>query len=246
MKLFQLILAGAVLAAPAVQAQTVFDFANLTDGNTSNFLPTGGTGVYCTGGDRCSSSNGNALTFAKGSITVDTTGWYKNGSTWTAARVVQDHEDGYNGVQTGSTAKGAGLGVYHLPNSDPDINADDNITENEMLKLHFNQVVSISAIGLRSDGHNTTNWSDDAQFKYSFDNSTWQTAALPKDVGQVSLTHTGQDLYLQYTGSSNKNSHFYLSSMTVAAVPEPETYAMLMAGLGVIGFMSRRRKARKA
>lgn len=32
-------------------------------------------------------------------------------------------------------------------------------------------------------------------------------------------------------------------SGTLAAVPEPETYAMLLAGLGLVGFMSRRRKA---
>ncbi|MDP4299074.1 PEP-CTERM sorting domain-containing protein [Leptothrix discophora] len=32
-------------------------------------------------------------------------------------------------------------------------------------------------------------------------------------------------------------------SANVTAVPEPETYAMLLAGLGAIGFMSRRRKA---
>jgi choice-of-anchor A domain-containing protein len=31
----------------------------------------------------------------------------------------------------------------------------------------------------------------------------------------------------------------------VAAVPEPETYAMLMAGLGLVGFMSRRSRRRK-
>ena len=28
----------------------------------------------------------------------------------------------------------------------------------------------------------------------------------------------------------------------VAVVPEPETYAMLLAGLGLVGFMARRRK----
>ena len=31
---------------------------------------------------------------------------------------------------------------------------------------------------------------------------------------------------------------------TVVAVPEPTTYAMLMAGLGLTGFMARRRKAK--
>jgi hypothetical protein len=30
--------------------------------------------------------------------------------------------------------------------------------------------------------------------------------------------------------------------VVIAAVPEPETYAMLAAGLGLIGFMARRKK----
>ena len=32
-----------------------------------------------------------------------------------------------------------------------------------------------------------------------------------------------------------------INGLTVAAVPEPETYAMLVAGLGFIGVVSRRR-----
>lgn len=32
-------------------------------------------------------------------------------------------------------------------------------------------------------------------------------------------------------------------SLKVTPVPEPETYAMLLAGLGLVGFMARRRKA---
>jgi hypothetical protein len=34
-----------------------------------------------------------------------------------------------------------------------------------------------------------------------------------------------------------------LTSTAVAAVPEPSTYAMLLAGLGAVGFIARRRKA---
>lgn len=34
----------------------------------------------------------------------------------------------------------------------------------------------------------------------------------------------------------------YTGGISVAAVPEPETYAMLLAGLGLIGFAARRRK----
>jgi len=40
-------------------------------------------------------------------------------------------------------------------------------------------------------------------------------------------------------GASTKN----LINTQVAAVPEPETYAMMLAGLGALGFLGRRRKA---
>jgi hypothetical protein len=51
------------------------------------------------------------------------------------------------------------------------------------------------------------------------------------------------DYYLLVTGSSMSNSagKFY-GSVTVSPVPEPATYGMLIAGLGLIGFMGRRRK----
>jgi len=34
-----------------------------------------------------------------------------------------------------------------------------------------------------------------------------------------------------------------LDNVSVAAVPEPETYALMLAGLGLLGFMARRKKA---
>lgn len=48
--------------------------------------------------------------------------------------------------------------------------------------------------------------------------------------------------YLLVTGSSVSNSagKFY-GSIAVSPVPEPATYGMLIAGLGLIGFMGRRR-----
>ncbi len=43
------------------------------------------------------------------------------------------------------------------------------------------------------------------------------------------------------------NESGYLSAnFNVSAVPEPETYAMMLAGLGLLGFAARRRKAKAA
>jgi hypothetical protein len=43
--------------------------------------------------------------------------------------------------------------------------------------------------------------------------------------------------------SGNLATGSFTGGVTVAAVPEPETYAMLLAGLGLIGFSARRRQA---
>ncbi|OQW41785.1 MAG: hypothetical protein A4S08_12075 [Proteobacteria bacterium SG_bin4] len=47
----------------------------------------------------------------------------------------------------------------------------------------------------------------------------------------------GDIAYLQISGS-----YLIMHDLTVSAVPEPETYAMLLAGLGILGFAVRRRR----
>ena len=52
--------------------------------------------------------------------------------------------------------------------------------------------------------------------------------------------------YLQVSGSLVSNtSGSFGGSMMLTPVPEPETYGMLLAGLGVVGMIARRRKAAK-
>jgi hypothetical protein len=46
-----------------------------------------------------------------------------------------------------------------------------------------------------------------------------------------------------YQADFKSTDGVFTGALSVAAVPEPETYAMLLAGLGLIGFSARRRQA---
>lgn len=223
----RLALAAALVVAALPAAAAQFDFYKLGNG-ASDFLPL--NGVACTGGDRCSSDvdnnvyNGN-LTFADSGVTVFATGT----SSSQPAAVVQDHQSGW------TFASSAGLGVYHSKATD-----DDNITVGEVLTLSFNQLVNLSAIGLRAEGHNFTGWSTGATFLLN-----GVSTLLPDNVGTISgLNMTGSVFTFGYGG--DMPDQFYLASVTVTPVPEPEIVALMMAGLGMTGFMARRRKARRA
>lgn len=71
------------------------------------------------------------------------------------------------------------------------------------------------------------------------------------NVGQYFLIGTNYSGFAQASGlklfvfDNNRagNSGSILVNVNVAAVPEPETYAMMLAGLGLVGFAARRRKA---
>ncbi len=77
--------------------------------------------------------------------------------------------------------------------------------------------------------------------------------AIQTFAGTAGNTVTVTDSFFA-TGSGNlvmafrgvNGSITTLDNVSITAVPEPETYAMLLAGLGAIGFMSRRRQARTA
>ncbi|MBK9348103.1 MAG: FxDxF family PEP-CTERM protein [Burkholderiales bacterium] len=62
--------------------------------------------------------------------------------------------------------------------------------------------------------------------------------------GLVTLTGA-TDLVFSAVGASTSYGGS-LDNVSVTAVPEPETYAMLLAGLGVMGAVARRRKAQQA
>jgi len=55
----------------------------------------------------------------------------------------------------------------------------------------------------------------------------------------VGFARASADIY----GFGLSNGTFVVDNLTISAVPEPETYAMFLAGLGLLGAASRRRSA---
>ncbi|MCK6423480.1 MAG: FxDxF family PEP-CTERM protein [Burkholderiaceae bacterium] len=72
---------------------------------------------------------------------------------------------------------------------------------------------------------------------YSSTTPGWSAASY-------SFTAAGSTTTLFFAGGYDANHYVGLDNVSVTAVPEPETYAMMLAGLAAIGALARRRKAK--
>ncbi|SFW16164.1 FxDxF family PEP-CTERM protein [Nitrosovibrio sp. Nv17] len=69
------------------------------------------------------------------------------------------------------------------------------------------------------------------------------TGAVGSNWAQLSFTNLQPGWYVVFAGGADHALATTGMNLTVSAVPEPESYAMLLAGLGLLGAMSRRRRS---
>ena len=62
-------------------------------------------------------------------------------------------------------------------------------------------------------------------------------------VGGLQEAGLGGNYFLKITGTQSGTGSYNGNITLTSAVPEPETYGMMLAGLGLMGFVARRRKA---
>jgi len=84
----------------------------------------------------------------------------------------------------------------------------------------------------------------DSQNRELFDGETIQSWTFGSTLQAVVSGElpAGKDYFVLITGSQTNDTELAYATQISTVVPEPETYAMFLAGLGLMGFMSRRKK----
>jgi len=228
-----LLAAFCATSAPAWAQNVTFNFTTL-DPSARSF-------VTCTTTDRCATGPGAAMSFSTGGLTVLASGLrLSNTGVPSGATAMQDFNS-----NDPSRPRWAGLGVY--PAGSNPATSTDNIGLYDVLKLDFgSQLVTLNSLQFYNGSHAA---SFDTSGKWGLSTtapvpggSFLQYAFAANGFNDIPNTH-GTTFYL-YGLSDSSNKSYYVANINVSAVPEPGTLALMVAGMGVVAGVSRRRKAR--
>ncbi len=106
----------------------------------------------------------------------------------------------------------------------------------------FDDLSSFTFAGYAVDG-TSANFGSTAGIVGDGNADGFVTTRLKLAAGDYSIFVGGADYAAQLAGNPNINSVYGLATtVSVSAVPEPETYALLLAGLAAVGAVARRRR----
>ena len=124
---------------------------------------------------------------------------------------------------------------------DPSVNSSQVVTT-----IQLNQKFELDSFAVQADDNDTY------RIEY-WTGSSWQTAwdvpsvpswgLVTRSSGALAPIVTDK-LRFTATGGDNFYAVSEIQAFGVAAVPEPETYALMLGALGLVGFVARRRRSR--
>jgi Protein of unknown function (DUF1566)/PEP-CTERM motif len=136
-----------------------------------------------------------------------------------------------------NTANYLGFNDWRLPTTDPSCGFFFNCTGSEMGHLFYNELGGVAGSSIL-----TTHNADLALFNNVQSGYYWSGTEYAPSPVNAWYFYAGDGS--QSAWSKTNNGLFAWAvrpGQVVSAVPEPETYAMLLAGLGLIGFTVRHR-----
>lgn len=239
--------------AASVQSNSTFAGSNVNlsisqshyDGNDSTVSPLPGSATFSGGfsGEANATSNSSGIsTSSKASVVAvnNPLSSFNSGAAGSASSLSDN-------VYQGSNGKVRFHLDYTLDVAGKNANASFSFnaytfgiyTPNEDHYASFSDSIYLSGGTGKKAGTWTSDW-------LAFSTDTWNNSGFYYNLN----ANSGVARYNQLLGSSNADVNVKfsydldLSSGNTPPVPEPETYAMLLAGLGVIGVAARRRTQR--
>ena len=129
----------------------------------------------------------------------------------------------------------AGLGVCHTNGGNCAGSSDDNLTDDEVLKLAFSSIISLDSLTLKKGNHGAfgDEGLDGADiFQLSLDGISY-TAFDYSDGAFLGLM--SDEFYFKTVTPANDDDAIYISSLTVSTVPAPASLLLMGIGLAALG-----------